>query len=91
MNKIIKNTTLIMAVIILIGISFLLFNSMTGETIRDYSWTKAICNETNYCQDYEIVCNGKDIVSITYTGAAIQNSHDWEDPRDKEIIDKLCE
>ncbi len=91
MNKIIKNTTLIIVLIILIGILFLSFNSITGETIKNYSWTKAICNETNYCQDYEIVCNGEDVVSIAPTGAVIQNSHDWKDPRDEETINKFCE
>ena len=92
MNKIIKNTTLIIVLTILIGILiFLLFNSTTGETIRNYSWTKAICNENNYCQDYEIVCNGKDVVRIVPTGAVIQNSPNWKDPRDEETINKFCE
>ena len=55
------------------------------------SHTKAICNSENYCQDYEIFCKNQEIISISpITGAAIQFSENWEDPRDEEIIDKFC-
>ena len=92
MNKItIKSFGLVIVLTILIGILFLLFNGTTGETIRNYSWTKAICNETNHCRDYEIVCNGKEVVSIAPTGAVIQNSPNWKDLRDEETINKFCE
>jgi hypothetical protein len=43
--------------------------------------TKAICNEKNYCEDYQITCNGKDVTRLTPTGAAVQFSEDWKDPR----------
>lgn len=58
--------------------------------INSYSYTKGICNETNYCEDYEINCDGNKFVGMKFTGAAIQNSLNWKDPRDKEAIERLC-
>ena len=76
---------------ILIFSSFNLFQNISGMTvINSYSYTKGICNETNYCEDYEINCEGNKVSSMKFTGAAIQNSFDWKDPRDKETIEKLC-
>jgi len=61
------------------------------EATYTNSWTKAICDENNYCQDYEIFCKGKELVSISpITGAAIQFSENWEDPRDEEKRNKVC-
>ncbi len=55
------------------------------------SHTKAICNEQNLCQDYEIFCEDKDIVyMLPITGAVVQFSEDWQDPRDKEIRNDFC-
>ncbi len=67
--------------------------SMTGRIVEDnYLFTKAICNETNYCQDYEIICNSKGLVNTKQiTGAAVQYTADWKDPRDNETINRLCE
>lgn len=80
--------------LVLIGILiFLAFNlsQITGKTIKNYyTYTKAVCNETNYCEDYYITCQDNGIVSINPTGAVIQFPNDWEDPRDKEIIEKIC-
>ena len=64
--------------------------SVTDE-IFDYSYTKAVCTSANYCRDYEIRCSNKDVISMSpITGAAVQFSSDWKDPRDKEDIEKLC-
>jgi hypothetical protein len=96
MKKIILITILFL---ILIGIIFLYFNKYDfkfkgfdkGDLGSFYSYTKAICNETNYCQDYEIVCkNGEIINKNPITGAAIQHPLDWKDPRDNETINELC-
>jgi len=79
--------------IILIGILlFISFNlRFTGAAVKKhYSFTKAICDENNYCQDYEIVCENGELISISPTGRAVQFSENWQDPRDKETINSLC-
>lgn len=54
------------------------------------SFTKAICTEEKYCEDYEIMCEGRKIVRITPTGATIQFSNEWIDPRTKEDRKIIC-
>tara|TARA_Y100000310_G_scaffold335438_1_gene417514 strand:+ start:226 stop:480 length:255 start_codon:yes stop_codon:yes gene_type:complete len=69
------------------------YSNLTGKIVEDinsYSYTKAVCNNSNYCEDYEIACEGNNLVSFTPTGAAIQLDNDWKDPRDKESIERLC-
>ncbi len=62
--------------------------SFTNPSVQDtyeYSYTRAICNETNFCQDYEIKCRKNETLSLTpITGAVVQHSMDWKDPRDEE-------
>lgn len=67
-------------------------NYITGKNVEDFthSFTKAICDENNYCEDYEIVCNDNKILKINPTGNAIQFSLDWKDLRDEETRNKLC-
>jgi len=60
------------------------------ENPQIYTYTKAICNQSNFCQDYEIICKGNKIIgSKPLTGAVIQHSDDWEDPRTNP--NNLCE
>lgn len=69
---------------------------LTGRVIENqennlYTYTKAICNDSNYCQDNEITCKGAEIISVSpISGAAVQFSPGWEDPRDPETIEKIC-
>jgi len=84
-------TTLIILLItftILILLGILTQPLLTGRAIQNlpnyYTYTKAICNKTNFCQDNIISCQGKEIISIKpITGATIQHSEDWEDPRNE--------
>ncbi|VVB78298.1 Uncharacterised protein [uncultured archaeon] len=96
-----KKIYLIIVIMILISIviaSILILNtSITGNAIQNspdldsYMYTKAVCNESNFCQDNEITCQGNKIVSIIpITGAVVQHSDDWQDPRSKEQQDKIC-
>lgn len=92
-----KRIILIIALILVASILFLSFGiskqSITGGTISayKYSYTEAKCNETNYCQDYIITCDNKTIINQTsITGAAVQYSDDWEDPRGNNIINDDC-
>ena len=77
---------------LLILVALITFLLASSEDYLDYySHTKAICNETNYCQDYIISCDKERAIMITpLTGAVIQNSEDWQDPRDEQEINRLC-
>jgi len=82
----------IILIILVATIIFSLNNqkTITGETINEYSYTKAICNENNLCQDYEIHCQGNKITDIKPTGFIVQNPRNWQDPRNLEDIEKFC-
>lgn len=92
-----KSSITIIALIVIMSIAITLFffnNPITGKVIgvRDYTHTKAICDDENYCQDHIIKCSGEKVISITpITGAVVQFDKDWEDPRTKEQIEKLCD
>ena len=75
--------------VIIVTITFISSN-LRNEQTYTHSFTKAICTENNYCADYEIFCKGNNILRMTPTGAAIQFSGDWEDPRDEESRNKFC-
>jgi len=79
---------MILLLILATLITFLLANS--EDPLGYYSHTKAICNETNYCQDYQISCNKeRAIMIIPITGAFIQHNDSWQDPRN-ELDKELC-
>jgi len=79
-----KKIILILALIIFI----FSLSKIPANKEDQHSYTKAICNQTNYCQDYEISCSGKKPIQIIpITGAAIQFSENWKDLREKE---ELC-
>ena len=90
-----KTTTYIILIIILIAIVvFISLNNFlfTGRIIQDqdfHSLTIAICNKTNYCEDYKVECKGEKIIKTTATGYSIQHNEDWEDPRGEQK-DNLC-
>lgn len=65
----------------------------TGQIIENKNFhlsTIAICNETNYCEDYEIECNGNKTIKTIATGFSIQHNEDWVDPR-REQNENYCE
>ncbi|MEK6945595.1 MAG: hypothetical protein AABW63_02270 [Nanoarchaeota archaeon] len=58
----------------------------------EYSFTKAVCTEGNFCQDVVVACKNKQTVSVTpIQGAFAQFSPKWQDPRTQEQKDKECE
>lgn len=74
----------IITIIVIISIALSLGRpSLTGNIIIDeYTHTKALCNETNFCQDYIITCKGNITISTTpISGATVQHKQDWADPR----------
>jgi len=65
---------------------------LTSNAINEnyHSFTKAICNQS-YCQDYEILCRGKNIISQTpITGAVIEIPNGWIDPRNESERNIIC-
>jgi hypothetical protein len=61
------------------------------EVFETHSYTKAICDSTNYCQDYHIRCNQEKIISLNpITGAAIQFDSSWQDIRSDSEINEFC-
>jgi len=68
----------------------LLIKATDSNNLNYYSHTKAICNETNYCQDYHISCDEKRAIIIApITGAVVQFPENWKDPRN-ETEKELC-
>ncbi len=58
----------------------------------EYSFTKAVCTEGNFCQDVVVTCKNKQTVSVTpIQGAFAQFSPRWQDPRTQEQKDKECD
>jgi hypothetical protein len=87
-------TVIIIGILILLA-AFLLALKSSNLQPSNYpdlfSYTKAICNKNNFCRDYKISCEGKNILKISpITGATIKFSPDWKDPRDEETIKKGC-
>ncbi len=77
-------------IILILALAVLIFSlSKLPENKEDkYSYTKAICNQTNYCQDFEIKCRGEKLIKTTpITGAVVQFSRTWKDSREKK---ELC-
>ena len=63
---------------------------ISGATLDYYTQTKAICNKSNYCQDYQISCDGDEpVLRSPILGAAVQHEEDWKDPRN-DTEKKLC-
>lgn len=65
--------------------------SPTGKTItKTKTYTKVICNETNFCQEYLIECyEGKIEKMVPIENASIQHSDEWIDYR-KNSSYNLC-
>ncbi len=86
--------TIILMLILICAIPILLLNFIKAknEFSETHSYTTAICNETNYCQDNLVKCNEDQVISISpITGAAVQFSENWQDLRDEETRNSFCE
>jgi len=85
---------LILVATLLIGI-FLVYimNGITGQAVLEDEiyYTKAICNDVNYCQDYVIYCRGGEFVRmVPVDGAEVWHERDWVDPRGEDLAGELC-
>ena len=79
-----KKIAVLIAVLISLIAGILLIKANLIRDAKDYyTYTKAICNENNFCQDHIITCENKKIISVNpITGASIQHSNTWKDPRE---------
>ena len=85
----IETLLLVLIMVLILGLTIILIKPKESN-LNYYTQTKAICNETNYCQDYYVSCNTNGIVQSTpLTGAVIQHDSSWEDPRN-ETEKELC-
>ncbi len=78
---------------LLLILSLILISSQSLSMTKipyDKSMTKAVCTEDHYCQDYELTCKNNKLIKLTPTGAAVQFSQDWEDPRTPEKREISC-
>jgi|TARA_B100000315_G_C14532033_1_gene566656 hypothetical protein len=92
-QKVIFYFIILLVFFILLFFVIFYYSNLTGKIVEDispYTFTKAVCNNSNYCEDYEVTCEGNNLVSFTPTGAAIQLDKDWKDPRNDESIERLC-
>lgn len=62
----------------------LLQNSAADSSARKSSYTKAICDGDNYCEDYEVICESGKIAELNPTGYAVRFSANWQDSRSEE-------
>ena len=100
MKKYKKNFLFILGILVILIVILFYYSSnvnLTGKTIQTenesnftHSWTKAICNET-HCQDYEVICKGNELVSMSPITGMVAHSEDWEDSRDEEMQNRICE
>jgi hypothetical protein len=82
-------------VVVFLGGIFLGKNEFTAFTVKEdaesldnYSWTKAICND-NQCIDVLIECSDGKVVNLEPMSNPINISLNWSDPRGENST-KLC-
>ncbi len=60
------------------------------ELSYNHSYTKAICDQNNRCEDYEVYCNNENVLNMRATGYFVQFPSDWKDLRDEKMINTDC-
>ena len=53
-------------------------------------WTKAICDDGNFCVDYEVTCENGRVVRLERSPHSAQFGPGWEDPRPEELRNWWC-
>jgi len=81
-------STILLAIILLL----IIVNAVKTEpkVVPTSTWTKAICNEENYCLDVQITCSEDKIIDIKPTGEGAYFPESWIEPRPIELIQKWC-
>lgn len=82
---------LILFILIVISAEFInLAGSIAQEKIETSSWTKAIC-QGNECQDFLILCSGKELIEMKPLTGLIVFSDSWVDTRSQEQKERVCD
>jgi len=89
-----KKMILLFGVVFILASVFVMAFSGVGfsgrsinELEKNYSYTRAICNFSNECQDFLIVCENGLIASLESVSDVVKFGKDWKDFRKKE---ELC-
>jgi len=77
----IKYKVLFAAVLLIISILSIIVLAQKFEKVSYSMSTKAVCNQNNYCEDYEIYCKNENVEKTSATGMAIQLPNNWKDLR----------
>ena len=87
----------ILGILIIIILFYFSTKQLTGYVIGTgkNSFTMAICNKTTpnggiYCEDYEIICEGKKASKISATGFSVPHPNNWQDPRGENGSEIIC-
>lgn len=81
--------TFIFLILILLIFTFIFTSKLVlSKQLNSYSYTKAICNQNNYCEDYVIECDKGKLKTFTPTGFSIQKNQNWIDQREPEDLCK---
>ncbi|OYT36717.1 hypothetical protein B6U91_00575 [Candidatus Pacearchaeota archaeon ex4484_71] len=97
MKKRLRKTITIVLILAFILVPFFIIKTgITGNFIKkyenqEYSYTKAICVEDNYCEDYKIICEGNKLIKMTPTGFGIKKYEGITAQKYEEAIGKLCD
>ncbi len=90
-----KKSIIFAGILILVLATILVITTVQANYVKTvpqytHSLTKAICDEENFCQDVEIHCKNQEIIGMRLTGAAVQFSENWQDPRPPELRNRVC-
>jgi len=87
-----KSTIFLLSILVGIVLIFIIVNAVKTEkkVVPTSTWTKAICNEENYCLDVQITCEDNRVIDIKPTGEGAYFPMDWKDHRPVEMIQKWC-
>ena len=72
-----KTEKILLILLLILALIFLLgrFQITGNDLLSKYSYTKAICPSSEYCEDYYIECDGKNLVGLTPTGFSIRTEN----------------
>jgi hypothetical protein len=74
----------------IIALALLAIFASSNSNDDIYTWTKAVCDDVNYCVDVILECKSGEITGVGFTGATAHFGPEWEDPRPLESREAWC-